>query len=450
MGDLSGLSPEQQSSLVMFSEVTANARDQNSAVEILQACNWNVEQALQLHWASGDDSPAPSASAGSSSGGPLLPGNHMNQRGPTDGLQVGGLGFFSKILQVVFRAFSVVLQIISTFIFGGGLPFGGGDEASGALLSNELKAKYGSQAPLPKFFEGSFVKAVQEARKEVKLLVVYLHSEHSRYTQNFCSNVIANDFIRGILDENFLLWGGDIARMEAHQISQMVHARQFPCFCVLLPASVEEIRVIGALNGDVSTEGTVALLTKCMEEMETHRAEIVARQEQHKEDRSLREDQDREYQEALELDRQQEEQKKVERARQQEAERLAADQRSVQEAIEAERLSERLKIQERRKTLASNLGPPGPDCTATVGVRLPAGQRLQRKFNPATTLADVYAWADCLAYLPEHEGRGLDVPARFMLKTSFPSKNLTEMQSNIQELQLSGALVLLAGIEDDD
>eukprot|EP00439_Symbiodinium_sp_Y106_P054075 s1545_g7.t1 len=39
------------------------------------------------------------------------------------------------------------------------------------------------------------------------------------------------------------------------------------------------------------------------DEMASHRAEIVAQQAQHAEDRSLREQQDREYQEALEMDR---------------------------------------------------------------------------------------------------------------------------------------------------
>jgi len=65
-------------------------------------------------------------------------------------------------------------------------------------------------------------------------------------------------------------------------------------------------------------------------------------------------------------------------------------------------------------------------------------------------LTDVYAWADCIAFLPENDGKGLIVPERFMLKTSFPSKNLSEMGASIQELQLSGAMVNLTEIEDDD
>jgi len=94
-------------------------------------------------------------------------------------------------------------------------------------------------------------------------------------------------------------------------VSQLIHARQYPCFCVLLPASVDEIRVIGALNGEVQTVAAIELLAACLEEMESHRAEIVARREQQQEDRTLREQQDREYQEALEMDRKREEQQQA-------------------------------------------------------------------------------------------------------------------------------------------
>ena len=41
---------------------------------------------------------------------------------------------------------------------------------------------------------------------------------------------------------------------------------RFPSFCVLLPASVEEIRVIGALQGEIQQEQVNALLAACMED----------------------------------------------------------------------------------------------------------------------------------------------------------------------------------------
>ena len=41
-----------------------------------------------------------------------------------------------------------------------------------------------------------------------------------RHSQSVCSDVLANEVIRTVLDENFILWGGDVARMEAHQAAE--------------------------------------------------------------------------------------------------------------------------------------------------------------------------------------------------------------------------------------
>mmetsp|Transcript_120860 Transcript_120860/g.301591 ORF Transcript_120860/g.301591 Transcript_120860/m.301591 type:complete len:96 (+) Transcript_120860:1-288(+) len=92
---------------------------------------------------------------------------------------------------------------------------------------------------------------------------------------------------------------------------------------------------------------------------------------------------------------------------------------------------------------------PAGEATSRISLRLPAGQRIERKFPSGATLAEVYAWAEVAAYLPEHEGKGLEIPARFVLKTSFPSRDLVEKDQTIETLQLAGTNVLLAEIEDD-
>jgi len=342
-----------------------------------------------------------------------------------------------------------IVSFLCSFVFGpGGLMIGG--HTSGAAFTRALTASYGSDLALPNFFEGSFSRALSTAQRELKLLVVFLHSEYAREGRNFCANVLCNDMVREMLNENFVLWGGDIARMESTQVAQMIHARQYPCFCVLLPASLDEVRVIGAVQGEVHVDAAISLLAACFEEMESHRAEIVARSAQHVEDRNLREQQDREYQEALEMDR-----KRVEQQREQEREAQEAlrkqeeEERLAREAQEREEAARRA-VEEERKAQAQRLEPEGPEATARIALRLPAGQRAQRKFRPDATLADVYAWAGCVGHLPENEGRCLEIPRRFVLKTSFPSRDLVAMESTIKELELSGTNLVLAEIEEDD
>lgn len=459
---LEGLSAEQHDAVTLFREVTASARDMQASKQLLASCSWNVEQALQLHWAhSEEDDRAPPPAAPSNTTGnlaaPLLAPSgraHPNGAAATHpapaAVMSASSSFVNWIASGVRRVASSLFNVFCTFLFGPGGPQLGGGHASGAAFRGALTNAYGPQLELLNFFEGGFNQALQTAQRELKLLVVYLHSEHARHTQGFCTEVLSNDFVTTMLNESFVLWGGDVARMESHRVAMMIHARSYPCFCVLLPASIDEVRVVGTLNGEMQVDAVVALLTHCLEEMESHRTEIVARREQQAEDRYLREEQDREYQQALEMDRKREEERQAVEREAREAQRLEEEQRRKEEELIAQAEATRREVEEQRRAKAATLEPEGADATARMSLRLPAGQRLQRKFRPNQTLADVYTWAECVAFLPENKDRGLEVPPRFLLKTSFPSRDLVERERTIEELQLSGTQLLLAEIEDDD
>eukprot|EP00928_Gymnodinium_smaydae_P023181 TRINITY_DN19227_c0_g1_i2.p1 TRINITY_DN19227_c0_g1~~TRINITY_DN19227_c0_g1_i2.p1 ORF type:complete len:499 (-),score=148.16 TRINITY_DN19227_c0_g1_i2:112-1524(-) len=464
---MAGLTAEQRAALSLFREVTANERDVQSSIQLMQSCDWDAERALHLHLASAEEAGAggassrPAAAAAPAAGGgglaqgelgqPLLGGGGANQPGgggrersastleSLEGIPI--VGFLFRGLRAIGTTVFGVLRLV---LFGGsGHAAVFGHATSGAAFRRELAASSGA-GELPRFFEGTFRDALSTARQQAKLLVVYLHSDHARFAQAFCTQILCNDFVKSILDENFILWGGNISWMEAAQVSQLIHARQYPYLCALLPARGDELRVIGALEGNTEVDAAVALLTRCMEEMDSHRAEIVAHQAQQVEDRNLREQQDKEYQEALELDR------KLEEERRTKAERRIEEERRREEELRLKAENELQETLARRQQKAQELPLEGPESTARISLRLPAGQRLQRKFRPDALLSEVYLWAECCAQLPENADRGLEVPARFSLKTSFPSKELTEMEKTVQELQLAGSNVLLAQIEDDD
>eukprot|EP00440_Ansanella_granifera_P018423 gb/GFBE01020008.1/.p1 GENE.gb/GFBE01020008.1/~~gb/GFBE01020008.1/.p1 ORF type:complete len:473 (+),score=112.31 gb/GFBE01020008.1/:1-1419(+) len=472
---MEALSEEQRSSLAMFREVTGNARDEQASFQIMKSCGWNVEQALQLHFATEHD-PMPAADPHPAGGGltsgpmaaPLLGGGSSGSAGRGGGAAADGYagqaqdqagqaqdqGYGSGLIGWIGRGIKSIaasmLSILCTFIFGpGGNPLSGG-HASGPALTSALTSSYGSQLVLPQFHDGTFSAALAAARRDLKLLVVYLHSEHARYAQSFCTDVLSNEMIRATLDEGFVLWGGDVARREAHQVAQMIHARQFPSFCVLLPASVEEIRVIGHLHGQIQPDAVSALLAACLEEMETHRSEIVAQQVQHVEDRYLRQEQDREYQEALEMDRKLEEERRAVEQKEAEERRQAEEQLRLEREALAKQEAQVQQLQERRRAAAAALPAPSAEAKARIALRLPAGQRVNRSFCATDTLADVYGWADCLAFLPENEGKGIEIPPRFVLKTSFPVQELVEKSRTVDDLKLAGTQILLAELEDDD
>jgi len=465
-----GLSPDRQAQLALFQEVTAETRTLDSAAQLLRSCNWNLEQAVQLHMASEEDGAqlagSSSAAAGSGLGAPLLGGGDAatgqpaaagggsGGAGPTAG---GGaerrsafpiVGWFVREIR---RLGVSIFGVITTFIFGPGGLQAGANSVSGPAFTRALTAAYGADLQLPQFFEGTFAQALQAARQQVKLLVVYLHSDNSRYAQSFCSEVLGNEFVRTMLDDSFLVWGGDVARMEPHRVAQFIRARQYPFLGVLLPASVDEARVIGARQGQVEVDAIVALLTQCLEEMESHRAQITAHREQQIEDRNLREDQDREYQEALEVDRKrQEEQRRQDEERREQERREAEQRQKEEEELQAlEKRKEELAAKRQKHAAALDALGEAPEATSRLALRLPTGQRMQRKFLPTATLRDVYDWADCVGFMQENKEKDLVIPERFTLKTSFPSAELNEMERTVEELKLAGSNILLAEIEDD-
>lgn len=506
--ELASLSLEKRGKVTQLREITANARDVQGSIALLESCGWDLNQAMELHWAAGDDlganhaNPNPTGRGGDL-GMPLLGGGEQERRAdpmldgrrvtyeemsaeyrrqgqqlndaqmrehwnnlasgqavsapsqqsapapPAGGVRRGVIGWISGVIRSVARE---ILDVLSLILFGGAR-VGPSGTAFRASLANSMGSN-ANGVVLPRFYEGTFANAITTARRDLKLLVVYLHSENARWTQNFCMQVLGNDAVRQLLDENFLLWGGDVLRRESHQVAQLIHARQYPCFTALLPVSVDEIRVIGMVAGQVEPDAAIGLLAQCMEEMEGYRAELIARQVQHQEDRHLRQEQDQEYQEALARDREQEEQRQKEAAEREAVDRVereAAEAKAKKEAAKEERKRNLLNESEvLRKKLCAELGAEAPDYTARVSLRLPAGQRVQRKFKPTATLEEVYNWANCVGYLPENAGKGLVVPYRFKLKTTFPSRELTEREKTIEELQLSGSNIVLESLDDSD
>lgn len=173
----------------------------------------------------------------------------------------------------------------------------------------------------------------------------------------------------------------------------------------------------------------------------------MAQQVQRVEDRYLREQQDREYQEALDMDRRRAEEREAQRRQEEEERRQAEEeQRKAQEEMERQ-LKLQQELEAKRRSLAAQL--QSASGTARLALRLPSGQRVERKFEPTATLQEVYDWASCVAFLPENSDKGIEIPERFVLKTSFPARYLDEMDRTVDELKLSGTNILLAAIEDD-
>mmetsp|Transcript_134344 Transcript_134344/g.388881 ORF Transcript_134344/g.388881 Transcript_134344/m.388881 type:complete len:472 (+) Transcript_134344:81-1496(+) len=454
-----GLTEDQQSSLRLFHEVTGFVSDDTVALRVLRSCNWDLEQAVQIALAGG-------SFARQRFRGEL--GGTLTQRGSlrrgaasstpetftsSGSADFARFGFRKWLRRSIRRLRDFLMCLIRALIFGPGVPRRRETAKSGQALRRALASAYGSHLHLPRFYEGSFGEALSKARNDLKLLVMFVHSAGAPHSRSFCTNILGNSRLRAMLDDSFIVWGGDVSSVQVRSITGFADTIEHPSLSVFLPASIDDTQLIGVVPGTVdSVETAAALLTSCLDDLEAHRASLVARHEQHAEDRNLRELQDREYQETLEMDRKRAEAKALLEREQREKEALEEAER-MREKEKAERFEAQLALREadlRRRAAELSAAPVPEEATARISLRLPAGQRIERRFLPDALLAEVYAWAEVAPYLPDNEFKGLVVPERFVLKSSYPSRELTDRNRTVTELKLAGTNILLAAIEDDD
>eukprot|EP00177_Eucheuma_denticulatum_P002743 GFKZ01004935.1.p1 GENE.GFKZ01004935.1~~GFKZ01004935.1.p1 ORF type:complete len:508 (-),score=101.15 GFKZ01004935.1:1358-2857(-) len=140
--------------------------------------------------------------------------------------------------------------------------------------------------------------------------------------------------------------------------------------------------------------------------------------------RSLRAQQDNEFEESLAMDRAIEQSKKEEATRKEMA--IREEERRVRD-LAAQRKMKRRRV------------PPVPplDCKEKItelAVRLPTGARLQRRFLASDTVGNVYD------FIQSEVEEMIDVD--FELMTAFPKKSYTDREANLEELAPKAALVV--------
>merc|ERR1719428_131910 len=102
-----------------------------------------------------------------------------------------------------------------------------------------------------------------------------------------------------------------------------------------------------------------------------------------------------------------------------EQQRKADEQRAAAEELERIE-AEKRNLSEKRKQMAASLPVPDASATVRVSMRVPSGQRMMRNFGPDEKLQAVYDWAGCCAFLPDNISKGIEIPKKFDLSTSFP------------------------------
>ncbi|KAH7018268.1 uncharacterized protein B0I36DRAFT_335604 [Microdochium trichocladiopsis] len=277
-----------------------------------------------------------------------------------------------------------------------------------ARFKREFEEEYGSST-LP-FYEGGFAQALDEAKKDLKFLIMILVSPEHDDTESFTRETLLSPEVTAFINDpqnNIVLWGGNVLDSEAFQVATEYNATKFPFTCVVCLTPREgstRMSIVKRIVGPVPPQTYVAELQTAITKYAPDLAGVRAERTAQEVTRNLRNEQDSAYERSLAADR--------ERARQRkeaEAAAAAAEKRAQEEAEAAERLARQR--EEWRRWRATTITPE-PDNTVNakdvvrLALKMPeesGAGRIVRKFTATTTVEELYAFVDCFEYLGADE-----------------------------------------------
>lgn len=299
--------------------------------------------------------------------------NRHQRRGGPLGFLAGAVtrvtSIFQGLLSMLFGAMGRIFALIG---IGPALREAGEGrgEAAGAEFAREIERRNGPGAPA--FRRGTHREALREASRSNKLLAVVL-VDNGQASERLISETLTATGPRSALQASYVAWGATSTRTEARRLAEALAAPEWPTVAILKPAG-EQADLVRQESGD--SAGNPERVAKALREaaseygVETEHSQSRDHAERA---RLLREEQDREYQEALKQDR----------AKQERDERA----RREHQALESRRHEAKLRLEKRQE----------PSEAVRIAIRLPSGSRLQERFGLTERVDSIYDLADSCA-----------------------------------------------------
>jgi len=297
------------------------------------------------------------------------------------------------------------------------------NDADPAVLASrfitEIERQFGNTHP--NFVQGSFLQAAQQAKRDFKFLVVYIHSSMHHETASFCSETLCTEVISEFLNENFLCWAANINNPEGYKTSNLLGASSYPFIAVVTHNTIGGMTIMDRIEGNIQAEPLMLRLSIVLENHGPALLQARFENEERETNRRIREEQDQAYNLALREDQERHQKAQEDERKEREAKEAAEreDQLRKRKAEEKQKRKERL-----RASLPSE--PETGDGISNLVVRLTDGSRLQRRFKKTDTLKIVFDYVECNQ---EYDGE-------FDLVTNFPRKIFTDRSLSLEEAGL--------------
>ncbi|KAF4119876.1 FAS-associated factor 2 [Geosmithia morbida] len=505
--DIEQLSPTQREALEQYMQVTN--QEVKDAVPLLERSQWNVQIGIAKFF--DGEGPDPVAEAMSAREIPRAAARHENlqeslweaaaqpsrtsRRDRTDaaprivprqpetrrppwlvGLLLAPFGWGWTAATALFRTVAYILsflpasvrpRILANSAGARGIRNNSGRRMlmprdTAARFKREFEEEYGTgenqQHQLP-FYEGGIAQAHDQAKKDLKFLLVVLISPEHDETDTFVRETLLDDSVASFIRDpssNIVLWGGNVLDSEAYQAATEYSCTKFPfsALVCLTPREGSSTRmgIVKRLTGPMPAETYLSELQNAMDKYGGELAAVRADRSAQEVSRSLRTEQDSAYERSLAIDRERARQRKEAAEAAARAERLAA-----QQAEEAARLEEK-RAQWRRWRQGRLLAEPpaGDKDVVRVALMMPGtGRRVVRRFPSDAPLEELYAFVECYgteegqAEKPED---GYEHEYRFRISSTLP-REVYEPSKEVtmgQKIGRSGNLVVEEAGDDDD
>ncbi len=171
------------------------------------------------------------------------------------------------------------------------------------------------------FYQGSYAQAVNEAKRQLKFLVVYLHQNDNADCETFARQTMTNPDLIQFLQMNTVFWACSKNLPEGQKVFSALKARRCP-FLGIIVYKRARMTLVSKIEGPASAAELLLQINAIFSENEAEL--IVARQEKEERNETLliRQMQDQAYEESLKADREKARLKKEKEQKQAEVERL--------------------------------------------------------------------------------------------------------------------------------
>ncbi|XP_029439569.1 FAS-associated factor 2 isoform X3 [Rhinatrema bivittatum] len=288
-----------------------------------------------------------------------------------------------------------------------------------------FEEKYGRIHPV--FYQGTYSQALNDAKRELRFLLVYLHGDDHQDSDEFCRNTLCRHEVIHFINSRMLFWACSTNKPEGYRVSQALRENTYP-FLAMIMLKDRRMTVVGRLEGLIQAEDLINQLTFIMDSNQTYLMSERLEREERNQTQVLRQQQDEAYLASLRAD-QEKDRKKREKQEQKRREEEAAQQQMLAEERRRRNLQE--EKERRSECLPPEPLPEDPDSVKII-FKMPNDSRVERCFLFTQPLTVIY---DFLFSLKES-------PEKFQIVANFPRRVLpcipTEERPNPPTLQEAG------------